>query len=287
MSVSSTDCLGRTAPARRPVPAAGGQEQGRHRRHRHHQPHPARHPGGEERAGGHRLPHAGDVPPPDGRRVPRPARHGPRPGRLRDLRQGRGQPARLQSPAPCPAWKAPPSSTTCSAPARTAAALVERTVSALVPAAGGRPFAPVTKLRSRRRAARRRRRRVEVVAEPGRQAGRGQPGRAAARVAPDPGLEAALSSRIDSLRDAIGAVAEHEVGVARWAETDTPAGGCAAVLPVDVGPILAAGLWQAAALTEHDDGDEGVQAVDGDARVPTTRRRGHRPPRTAAATATS
>ena len=39
----------------------------------------------------------------------------------------------------------------------TAAALVDRTVSALVPAAGGRTFAPVTKLRSRRRAARRRR----------------------------------------------------------------------------------------------------------------------------------
>ena len=71
-----------------------------------------------------------------------------------------------------------------------------------------------------------------------------------------------LSSRIDSLRDAIGAVAEHEVGVARWAETDTRLGAVLRSSPVDVGPILAAGLWQAAALTDPD-ADQGVQAVDG------------------------
>lgn len=144
-----------------------------------------------------------------------------------------------------------------------AATHVDRAVSALVPDSGGRSFAPVAKLGPDDEPLAD----VEDVLKSWLMQADRLVGANLAVQPPESRQTLALkrlSSRIDTLRAAIGAVAEHEVGVARWAESDLRQGAVLRSSPVDVGPILAAGLWQARVIADPDGQESsGVEALDG------------------------
>ncbi|HEY5785064.1 MAG TPA: helicase C-terminal domain-containing protein [Microlunatus sp.] len=140
-----------------------------------------------------------------------------------------------------------------------AAALVNRAVSDLVTAAGGRTFAPVTKLGPDDEPLAD----VEDVMKSWLSQADKMVGVNLAAQPPESRQTLVLkrlASRIDSLRDAIGAVAEHEVGIARWAEMDLRLGAVLRSSPVDVGPILSAGLWQARVVADQQERDGGRAA---------------------------
>lgn len=54
-----------------------------------------------------------------------------------------------------------------------------------------------------------------------------------------------LASRLHGCEESVDNLAEHKVGVARWAEVDARVGSVLRSSPVDVAPILSGGLWKA------------------------------------------